>query len=239
MNLHFVICSNFFSQTTFRNVRKSRSSNFVHPVYLRKFHKPHVRKPIIPNTSPLLIFHCSSPLPPPFPRRITCSRAEKIDDITGGEWRGRRKVREIRNETARSKEIYRAGGESAQIFGSDDLEATRRGTRRMFRVTEPPYMENHRRCNLRHCLPATRIVYNGAIHFSYGRAYELLSCNVGIRVFFPLSFFLSFFFSLFVPRLHIQTKFGPWWSVIFVYFAVVSFIRFSKIGEKKYFRTCV
>lgn len=183
----------------FRNVRKSRSSNFVHPVYLRKFHKPHVRKPIIPNTSPLLIFHCSSPLPPPFPRRITCSRAEKIDDITGGEWRGRRKVREIRNETARSKEIYRAGGESAQIFGSDDLEATRRGTRRMFRVTEPPYMENHRRCNLRHCLPATRIVYNGAIHFSYGRAYELLSCNVGIRVFSPFPFSFLFFFFAFRP----------------------------------------
>lgn len=148
-------------------------------------------------------------------------------------------MREIRNETARSKEIYRAGGESAQIFGSDDLEATRRGTRRMFRVTEPPYMENHRRCNLRHCLPATRIVYNGAIHFSYGRAYELLSCNVGIRVFSPFPFSFLFFFSLFVPRLHIQTKFGPWWSVIFVYFTVVSFIRFSKIGEKKYFRTCV
>lgn len=123
---------------------------------------------------------------------------------------GKRKAREIRNE---KQEIYRAGGESAQIFGSDDLEATRRGTRRMFRVTEPPYMENHRRCNLRHCLPATRIVYNGAIHFSYGRAYELLSCNVGIRVFFSFFFFLSslslFFFSLFVPRLHIR-KFGPW-----------------------------
>lgn len=36
----------------------------------------------------------------------------------------------------------------------------------MFRVTEPPYMENHRRRNLCHCLAATRIVYTGAIHFS-------------------------------------------------------------------------
>lgn len=150
--------------------------NLAHPVYLRKFHKPRVHKPIIPNTSPLLIFHCSSPLSLPIstPHNLLASRKNRRYY--------RRREEEKRGKSARNtkrdgekQEIYRAGGESAQIFGSDDLEATRRGTRRMFRVTEPPYMENHRRCNLRHCLPATRIVYNGAIHFSYGRVYELLS----------------------------------------------------------------
>lgn len=97
----------------------------------------------------------------------------------------------------------------------------------MFRVTEPPYMENHRRCNLRHCLPATRIVYNGAIHFSYGRAYELLSCNVGIRVFFSFFFFLpslSLFFFAFRPTFtHRNSDHGKAISRILCVLCVVSY----------------
>lgn len=92
-------------------------------------------------------------------------------------------------------------------------------------------MENHRRCNLRHCLPATRIVYNGAIHFSYGRAYELLS--LGFVFFFsPFFFFLSL-----SPFFRFSSHIDEIRTMVYVFaYTLRCFVLDRFLKKEKYFR---